>query len=447
MKKKGEMKRGNILLFATLLGIVVVSATVFAVTGTGTVQNEVYLVPQHGNAALCGTAEVEIWIDAENFQGGQLNLTYDSNCVNLTDWERNTTAFPMGGWDSSIEGKEWITLLAYSSMTGNYKAGTVTIQCVSEDACATLLNFTSPSALFDPNGDRITVNWVNGTFTCVPTGVLDTGPGTYPSISGTHKGTIKPNVTIKVSTLYTYPCPGTGGHTEFVGIWNSSWPGVEAHWNGYKGDWHNISFNPSFTLIANETYYYTIITGSYPQIHHKSELPITTGWINCTNFTDANGRVYYDWIPAIRLIGCVTPVTAADVVVTRCLPDEPVGPKPEVITVTLTQSGFFQIGDVGWVNETLPEGFTYVVGSVVDGDSYTVVIDEDYMETTDKITIPFGYHSSENTTTMTYKVEADTAEHIREAEFAGTWKTPSSLNPLEYQTGEVTGDTKLTLAE
>ena len=150
---------------------------------------------------------------------------------------------------------------------------------------------------------------------------------------------------------------------------------------------------------------------------------------------------------AVIAIG-VLPATAAgvDVVVTRGLPDEPVGPKPEVITVTLTQSGFFQIGDVGWVNETLPEGFTYVKGSVVDGDGYTVVIDEDYMETTDKITIPFG--TSENATTMTYKVEADTREHIRDAEFAGTWTTISSLGPpVEYQTGEVTGDTKLTVAE
>ena len=149
---------------------------------------------------------------------------------------------------------------------------------------------------------------------------------------------------------------------------------------------------------------------------------------------------------AVIAIGVLPATAAEDVVVTRGLPDEPVGPKPEVITVTLTQSGFFQIGDVGWVNETLPEGFTYVVGSVVDGDGYQVVIDEDYMETTDKISIPFGY--SENTTTMTYKVEADTTEHIREAEFTGTWKTPSSLGPpVEYQTGEVTGDTKLTAAE
>ena len=36
--------------------------------------------------------------------------------------------------------------------------------------------------------------------------VFDTGTGTYPSIAGTHNGTITTNVTIQVSKLYTYPC-------------------------------------------------------------------------------------------------------------------------------------------------------------------------------------------------------------------------------------------------
>jgi len=53
--------------------------------------------------------------------------------------------------------------------------------------------------------------------------------------------------------------------------------------------------------VINETYNYTIRTGSYPQIHHTDALPTANGWINCTNFTDANGRIYTDWIPAIRL--------------------------------------------------------------------------------------------------------------------------------------------------
>jgi hypothetical protein len=131
--------------------------------------------------------------------------------------------------------------------------------------------------------------------------IFDTGLGTYPSISGTHEGTITPNVTIEVSKLYTYPCSGTGGHSEHVTIWNDTWAGIEASWTGYLGDWHNITFSESFTLVANETYRYTIRTGSYPQIHHTPALPTENGWINCTEFIDANGKIYYDWIPAIRL--------------------------------------------------------------------------------------------------------------------------------------------------
>ena len=143
----------------------------------------------------------------------------------------------------------------------------------------------------------------NGTFLIeiAPQAIcFDTGPGTYTSIFGTHNGTIKPNQTINVSKLYTYPCAGTGGHSEYARIWNSSLD-TNATWNGYIGDWHNISFNKTFTLVANETYNYTIRTGSYPQIHHTPALPTKNGWINCTLFVDANGKIYDDWIPAIKL--------------------------------------------------------------------------------------------------------------------------------------------------
>jgi len=51
----------------------------------------------------------------------------------------------------------------------------------------------------------------------------------------------------------------------------------------------------------DETYNITIVTGSYPQIHHTDALPTKNGWINCSEFVDANGKVYYDWIPAIML--------------------------------------------------------------------------------------------------------------------------------------------------
>ena len=70
---------------------------------------------------------------------------------------------------------------------------------------------------------------------------------------------------------------------------------------GYSGDWHNISFDSSFTLEEGETYNYTIRTGSYPQINHNQTFTNEYGTITCTKFIDANGKVYYDWLPAIRL--------------------------------------------------------------------------------------------------------------------------------------------------
>jgi len=133
--------------------------------------------------------------------------------------------------------------------------------------------------------------------------IFDTGKpaNPYPSIFGTHNGTIMPNQTITVSKLYTYPCEGTGGHTEYVKIYNESGTLAEGHWNGYASDYHNISLAPSITLLKYHEYNYTIITGSYPQIIHEKEFNATGGKITCTEFIDANGKRYKDWIPAIRL--------------------------------------------------------------------------------------------------------------------------------------------------
>ena len=131
--------------------------------------------------------------------------------------------------------------------------------------------------------------------------IFDTGPGTYPSIFGTHEGTITPNNDITISKMFTYPCSGTGGHTEYVRFYNESGTIAEANWGGYVGDWHNILFESPFTLEGGKTYNYTIRTGSYPQIHHTDNLSTPAGFITCSEFIDANGKRYNDWIPAIRL--------------------------------------------------------------------------------------------------------------------------------------------------
>lgn len=130
--------------------------------------------------------------------------------------------------------------------------------------------------------------------------VFDTGKGTYPSIMGTHNGTITPSHNITVNMMYTYPCAGTSGHSEYVRIWNSTLD-VVARWDGYAGDWHNIYFDKTFVLYKDEIYNYTIQTGSYPQIIHKqSHITLDGCLITCSEFIDVNGKVYDDWIPAIR---------------------------------------------------------------------------------------------------------------------------------------------------
>ena len=137
---------------------------------------------------------------------------------------------------------------------------------------------------------------------------FDTGSpvNPYPSIFGTHTGTVTPSQTITVQKLYTYPCLGTGGHTESIELYENGTLIANGTWNGYKGDWHKIWLNsvagtPYVTLLKDHVYSYTIRTGSYPGIIHETSFNATGGTITCTDFTDANGKRYFmGWIPAIR---------------------------------------------------------------------------------------------------------------------------------------------------
>jgi len=172
-------------------------------------------------------------------------------------------------------------------------------------------NVTNYTMSIDYDGDGVTDEEkspdVNEAIAVTPPeeNIFDTGTPSnpYPSIAGTHTGTITPNRTITVNKLYTYPCAGTGGHTESIELYDENGNLIASgNWNGYQqGDWHNITFDNPVVLLPNKTYKYTIRTGSYPQIHHNRSLLTPNGWINCSEFVDANGKVYYDWIPAIRL--------------------------------------------------------------------------------------------------------------------------------------------------
>jgi len=137
--------------------------------------------------------------------------------------------------------------------------------------------------------------------------VFDTGEGTYPSIMGTHSGTIIPSRDINISKMYTYPCAGTGGHTGSIKLYESETLIANGSWEGcYEGDYHNLTIDNEtgasyVTLLKGHKYNYTIVTGSYPQIIHEPSKEATGGTVTCSSFVDVNGKVYYDWIPAIRL--------------------------------------------------------------------------------------------------------------------------------------------------
>jgi parallel beta-helix repeat protein len=232
--------------------------------------------------------------------GSSSNILYLNNFINNSQDAAFTGYGPLTNiWSSPEEITYTYKGNTYSNYTGNYWSNYI---FEGNDTNGDGLGDT-PYSMPESNNDAYPLMQPFEDYFMPIENIFDTGKpaNPYPSIMGIHNGTIKPNQTINVSKLYTYPCTGTGGHTEYVKIWNSTDWNVTATWKGYTGDWHNISFDEPFTLKADEEYNYTIITGSYPQIHHTDALPTENDWINCTKFTDVNGKEYNDWIPAIRL--------------------------------------------------------------------------------------------------------------------------------------------------
>jgi hypothetical protein len=147
-----------------LCGMVILALVILVTTSAAA--QEMYLLPQESTAAYSSTENVEIWVDATDFQGGQINLTYDPECADVTDWTRNTTNFPMGGREH-YAGKDGITFTALDSLAGKYRVGTLTVRCVKEQGCKTVLAFAESSKLFDDTGNTVAVDWRAGTFTCL----------------------------------------------------------------------------------------------------------------------------------------------------------------------------------------------------------------------------------------------------------------------------------------
>jgi len=310
MKKTASRHRGCLIRLRLGLAIFVL-LTVFAIfelTALAAPTADKFGVDDANG--LIGTY-VTVPVNITNVRNGSIlgiefNIEYDKTVINVTEVSRGslTSDWNILGFNNSVT---WGTLVMLSGPSAH---------AIQNGSCGSvvLFNFSvigggvpnktdmnlSDIELSDPDGNEGSVPAKNGTF-YVADIVFDTGPGTYPSISGTHIGTLTPNRDITVRTLYTYSCEGTGGHTEYVWIQG---PDVNesASWDGYNGDYQIIEFGNPFILREGKKYNYTIITGSYPQIIHEHSKNVTGGKITCTKFTDANGELYDDWIPAIRFV-------------------------------------------------------------------------------------------------------------------------------------------------
>jgi len=258
---------------------------------------------------------VEVPVNITNVWNGpvqsiRLGVDYDESVLNMSSISKVDLT---SKWTTIRLGEDRHTIIVTGYMDDAIQNGS--------SGSVVLLNFSvigSPGdtstmnmsfiELANPNPDvRVgrTVPARNGTFTVTSTGSFDTGEqeNPYPSISGIHNGSLILNHAMVVNKIFTYSCPGTGGHSEYVDFYNSTTGEEIANgtWNGYSEDWHNITFKEPFVLQAGTSYNYTLRTGSYPQIIHTSEYNATGGKITCTKFTDANGEEYYNGIAAIRL--------------------------------------------------------------------------------------------------------------------------------------------------
>jgi hypothetical protein len=179
-------------------------------------EDQASFLPQDSTAPLSGTTEVQIHVDATNFKSGQVKFTYDATCADVTGWERNTSDFPMGTWESGTSGEEWITFSAQDAITGAYSIGTLTIRCISEEACTTALDFVEDgpmtSKLFDDWGSEISTAWQDGRFRG--------GYGVYLPI---------------VTKMWNFT-PAYAYHYDFDGSGRNTWPLCRTSlWGGMNG--------------------------------------------------------------------------------------------------------------------------------------------------------------------------------------------------------------------
>ena len=135
--------------------------------------NSVYLVPGDSSAFYCSETIVQVYASTTDFfQGGQMNLTYDSNCANVTNVVFNPIwNNPIATWWDTYTG---YTKIAFGALTpaemvnGSVWICNMSIHGVCDSDCSTPLSYVPVTKLVNDTGAEVEARWIGGTFNCMP---------------------------------------------------------------------------------------------------------------------------------------------------------------------------------------------------------------------------------------------------------------------------------------
>lgn len=165
----------NFFNFLTIMAIFL--TLILTTIPTGNCDSKVFFLPSNVSDPYLGTSGVEknqkninliLTANSTGFQGGQTEIIYDEDCIDVSNLELNGSLFPFGGWDSSIEGREWVTFASVKVLSGTYLMANFTLTCkVNEsEKCSNTISFGDRSAIFNKNGQKIQTLFLKGLVEC-----------------------------------------------------------------------------------------------------------------------------------------------------------------------------------------------------------------------------------------------------------------------------------------
>ena len=142
------MKNDKIILVSVIAWSVM--AVVLATPAAAT-QNTLYFIPDSGSLqGYCESIDIYLMADineANPVIATSVNITFDPNCVEITNWAADTTVWTGGATSTATwslpHGYLTITTAKMEGISGSLGIGTLTLHCNSTEDCETCLKFST----------------------------------------------------------------------------------------------------------------------------------------------------------------------------------------------------------------------------------------------------------------------------------------------------------------